>query len=67
MSSRINSELIPDAAQALARLVERTGMKKVDVVNRALQVYDFIEAEARSGTVIVLRSADGREETVRFL
>lgn len=66
-TNRVNAELIPDAAQALTRLIERTGLKKVDVLNRALQIYDFLEAETRLGTAIVLRSQDGSEQTVRFL
>lgn len=66
-TNRLNAALVPDAAQALARLIERTGFTKVSVVNRALQVYDYIEAELRSGGELVVRSPDGRMETLRIL
>lgn len=67
MTDRINAVLIPDAAQALARLGERTGMKKVDIVNRALQVYDFVEGELRQGNALIFRSPDGSMQAVKIL
>jgi hypothetical protein len=65
--SRVNVALIPDAALALEQLRQRTGMKQVDLVNRALQVYEFIDAEQRAGNTLILRAADSREQSVRFL
>lgn len=57
--SRVNAALTPVAAAALARLVERTGYKRVKVVNRALPVYDLVDAELRAGNELVFRSPDG--------
>jgi hypothetical protein len=59
--------LLPVAAQAMARLVERTGMSKANVVNRALQIYDYIEAETRQGTQLLLRRPNGEVETLKIL
>lgn len=64
---RVNAALIPDAAQALARLIERTGLKQVDVVNRALQVYDLIAGEIHQGKEVLLRAPDGQVEVVKIL
>jgi hypothetical protein len=63
---RINCGLISDASEALARLQDRTGMKRADLVNRALVIYDFVDSETRAGRDIVIRSEDG-EYRVRFL
>lgn len=51
----------------MARLVERTGMSKVNVVNRALQIYDYIEAETQQGTQLLLRRPDGEVQTLKIL
>lgn len=66
MCDRVNCALIPDAAQALARLSERTGYKQVDIVNRALQIYDFIEGETRMGNDFLLRSQGKPDQKVKF-
>lgn len=62
----VTVRLIPEATQALARLAERTGMKKVDVVNRALQIYDYIEEVKQKGGQLVVQSPDGRMETLKI-
>lgn len=65
-TGRVNVVLVPAAARAIAQLVERTGMKKVDVVNRALQIFEFLDAEGRTGMDLILRGS-GSEQRVRFL
>lgn len=65
--TRINTVLIPDAAAALATLQQRTGYKQVDVVNRALQLYEFIDAQQRRGSTLLFRDIEGSYERVRFL
>lgn len=67
LDQRVNAQILPDAARALAELVAVTGMKKVELVNRALQVYGVIDAAQRAGTAVVFRGVDGSEERVRFL
>jgi hypothetical protein len=56
---RVNVALINDAAEALAKLADRTGMKQVDLVNRALQVYEWVDGEQRAGNTLIVRSAEG--------
>lgn len=64
---RVNVVLVRDAADALERLRDRTGMKKVDIVNRALQIYEFFDAEQRAGNSIAVYAEDGTGRRVRFL
>ena len=58
---------IPDAAAALERLEQRTGHRRTDVINRAVQIYDFIDAELRAGKALIFRDPAGGEERVRLL
>jgi hypothetical protein len=66
-TERLTVALIPDAVAAVERVRERTGLKKVDILNRAAQVYEFIDAELRQGKTLVLRDRDGGEERVRII
>lgn len=54
---RLNIALHDDSAEALAALQDRTGLKKVDLVNRALRLYEFIDYEMREGRELILRDA----------
>jgi hypothetical protein len=58
--------LIADAVDALNKLTDRTGFKKVDIINRALSVYEFFEAELRAGNDIVVRDPEGGEQRVKI-
>lgn len=64
---RVNVALVRDAADALQTLRDRTGMKKVDIINRALQLYEFIDAQQRMGSALLFRDNGGSFERVRFL
>jgi hypothetical protein len=44
---------------ALRRLANRLGLGETDLVNRAIQVYDLLEAEKAAGVKIVLWEEDG--------
>lgn len=57
---------VREAAEALTRLIERTGLKKVDLVNKSVQVYEFIDAEMRAGNRLIVRHPDGSEQMVRI-
>jgi hypothetical protein len=63
---RVNVALITEAVEAIGKLQERTGMKKVDLVNRALMIYEFIDAELRAGNQILLRDREGRDQLVKI-
>lgn len=56
-AERLNLALHRDTADALAQLQQKTGLKKVDIVNRAIQLYGFIDHETRSGRDLIIRDA----------
>ena len=64
---RITVALTPDTATRLDELTARTGLSKTDLVNRAVQVYEFIDAETRTGSQILIRDTDGATTMVKLL
>jgi hypothetical protein len=52
---RFTVSLVLDASTALKELLANTGMKKVDLINRAIQLYNFLDKAQRDGQVIYLR------------
>lgn len=64
---RINVALAAEAAEALDKLQSRTKLKKVDIANRALKLYEFIDAEMRAGNKILIRDEDGKDYVVKLL
>lgn len=64
---RVNVALNRDAADALQKLRERTGLKQVDIVNRAIQFYEFIDDQQRRGNTLLFRDNGGSHERVKFL
>jgi hypothetical protein len=65
-TDRVNVALIAEAAQAIAKLQDRTGLKKVDIVNRALSIYEYIDAELRAGNQLVIRNPDGPDQLLKI-
>jgi len=63
---RVNVVLIEQAARAIAKLQERTGLKKVDIVNRALSIYEYIDAEMQAGNELVIRDPQGSEQRLKI-
>ncbi len=65
---RITVNLTPRAFQALLKAVKLTGNSKTDTVNRAVQLYSYLEEiTQRGGALYVRRSADQDElEQLRF-
>jgi hypothetical protein len=56
---RITVNLVARASRALQRVVDITGDSKTDAINRAIQVYAFLEEiEANGGDVLVRESKD---------
>lgn len=66
VAERLTVALIKEAAEALAKVRQRSGLKKVDIVNRALVIYEFVDAELRAGNEIILRGKEGREQLVKL-
>lgn len=65
--ARVNVVLSPDAAVALDKLQSRTGSKKVDLVNRAVMLLEFVDAAQRAGETLIIRKPNGTQHTIRFL
>ena len=65
---RITVALIPKASDDLGRLQERTGLSKTDTVNRAITLYEFIDAQLTAGRDVLVRdSRTGDTQVVRLL
>jgi hypothetical protein len=67
-ADRITVALIPGAAADLALLQERTGLSKTDIVNRAISLYEFIDAQLKAGNDLLVRDRQAKEaQLVRLL
>ena len=56
---RLTVNLIPRADKALQLAVQLTGDSKTDTVNRALQVYAYLEYVISRGSEVLIRERDG--------
>jgi hypothetical protein len=66
VADRITVSLVAKALADLERIQARTHMSKTDIINRAISVYEFIEAELSEDAEIIVRN-DGREHYVKLL
>lgn len=66
-SERYSVTLVPPAVQAVAELIEATGLSKADVINRAVQIYAFLEAQRSQGREVLLRDPQGDLERVHIV
>ncbi len=65
VADRISIALIVRAGEDLQRLQDRTSLSKTDIVNRAITLYEFIDAQQRAGRDLVIRdAATGETQTV---
>ena len=65
---RITVALIPQAGAGLQGLQDRTGLSKTDIANRAITLYEFIDAQMRAGRDVLIRdNATEAIEIVRLL
>lgn len=65
---RVTVALIPQSAADLQALQDRTGLSKTDLVNRAVTLYEFIDAQLRDGQDLIVRNKrTGETQLVRFL
>ena len=65
---RITVALIPKAAEDLQRLQDRTSLSKTDIANRAITLYEFIDAQMKAGRDILIRDNEtGETQVVRLL
>jgi hypothetical protein len=66
-ADRVTVALVPKAAGDLQQTVERTGLSKTDVVNRAVSLYEYIDARLSRGDEIMIRDGkSGQVEQIKF-
>ena len=66
VDERVTVALVPKAATDLQSTHERTHMSKTDIVNRAVSLYEFVEAEMSAGAELIVRR-DGEDYVVTLL
>ena len=67
-SERITVALIQKAGDDLKLLQERTQLSKTDLVNRAITLYEFIDAQQRNGRDLLVRDkATGETQALLIL
>jgi hypothetical protein len=64
---RITVNLVPQAQEALSRVMSLTGYSKTDAVNRSVQLYSFVEGVLKSGDQVLIRKPDGTTELVHLI
>lgn len=65
---RVTVNLVPRASEALRRVSHRTGSSMTDAINRAIQVYDYIEGvEANGGALYVREAKESEPQLVKLL
>lgn len=52
--TKITVNLIPAAADALQNAADRDRLSRTDIMNRALQVYDFVSTQLAGGKTLGL-------------
>ncbi len=67
-ADRVTVALIPKAVEDLQRLQDRTGLSKTDIVNRAISVYEFVDAQVLAGNDLIIRDRKtGETQILRLL
>lgn len=66
VTDRITVALVRKAGEDLQTTQERTGLSKTDIVNRAISLYEFIDAELSAKAELIVRR-DGKEHIIKLL
>jgi hypothetical protein len=65
---RVTVNLIARASDALRRLSDRTGDSRTDNINRAIQIYEYLDdITSRGGAIYVRESKDSELQLVKML
>lgn len=65
---RVAANLTPRAVQALEQAIETTGDTQTDTINRAIQVYAYLEETLKNGGEIYTRNPGSQElVNLRFI
>lgn len=65
--TRLTVNLTPKSDAALTNLAERTDLNRTDLVNRALQLYDYVDKATEAGHQLMLRRPDGQLDRIKLL
>jgi hypothetical protein len=66
-ADRVTVALVPKAAGDLQQTVERTGLSKTDIINRAVSLYEYIDGRLSSGAELLIRDdKTGQVELIKF-
>jgi hypothetical protein len=65
-AERITVALVRKAGEDLQRLQDRTGLSKTDIVNRAISLYEFIDAELSADAELIVRR-EGKDHLIKLL
>jgi hypothetical protein len=66
-ADRITVALVRKAAEDLSRLQATTGLSKTDIVNRAISLYEFLQAQIDAENDVVVRDRKtGENQIVKF-
>jgi hypothetical protein len=63
---RVTVTLSPRACSALEAIVHRTGDSKTDTINRALQIYNYLDEITHSGGAVYVQNSDGKPERLKI-
>ena len=64
----ITVPLIPKAELDLQSLQKRTNLSRTDIANRAISLYEFIDAQLQAGHDVLIRdNRSGKTQVVRLL
>lgn len=61
VAERITVALIPKVAEELQRLQDRTNLSKTDLTNRAITLYEYINAQQSAGREVLIRDPETDE------
>lgn len=66
-ADRITVALVAKAANDLQITHDRTRLSKTDIVNRAVSLYEFIDAELSAGAELLVRRGDGQDLLIKLM
>lgn len=65
MLERVTVNLTPRARTALENTVQRSGDSKTDTINRALQLYNYLDEVMHSGGAVYVQDPNGKPERLK--
>ncbi|MFL6126901.1 MAG: hypothetical protein ACJ73U_45675 [Actinophytocola sp.] len=60
-ADRVTSNLTPRSVRAMNNLAHWTGYTKTDILNRALQIYEFVQQVVENGGSLQIRQSESAE------